>query len=144
MTDGRVTPSMSGEQISDDLSLEQIEDDRWGEPPADATRLIATVHRLRHMPVRLLDAEDLRVLVAQKVGLDVLVPRALARLEHEPLLEGDFYPGDVLVAVLKVPRSYWPARPELRGQVERIVSAIDDPGIELKADIVAFRAGTRE
>jgi hypothetical protein len=135
---------MPDEQISDDLSLEQIEDDRWGNPPADATRLIATVHQLRHKPIGLLEADDLRVLVAQKVGLEVLVPRVLARLEQEPLLEGDFYPGDVLVAVLKIPQSYWAAHPELRGQVERIVSAIEDPDAELRADIQAFRTGVRQ
>jgi hypothetical protein len=144
MTDRRAAPPMSDQQASNDLSLERIENDRWGEPPTDATRLIATVHQLRRKPVRLLDAEDLRVLVAQKVGLGVLMPRALAGLEHEPLLEGDFYPGDVLVAVLRIPKSYWSAHPELRGQIERIVSAIDDPDVELKADIEAFRAGTRE
>lgn len=135
---------MPDEQICDDLSLEQIEDDRWGEPLADATRLIETVHQVRRKPVRLLAAKDLRVLVAQKVGLDVLVPRALTWLEQEPLLEGDFYPGDVLVAVLKVPQSYWSAHPELRGQMERIVSSIDDPDAALKADIDAFHTGVQQ
>jgi hypothetical protein len=134
---------MPDEQISDDLSLEQIEDDQWGESPADATRLISTVHQLRRKPIGLLEAEDLRVLVAQKVGLEVLIPRVLAQLEQEPLLEGDFYPGDVLVAVLKVPQSYWAAHPDLRAQVERIVSAIDEPDAALQADIEAFRTGVR-
>jgi hypothetical protein len=53
-------------------------------------------------------------LVAQKVGLEVLVPQTLTRLEQEPLLEGDYYPGDVLVAVLRVPPSYWAANPAQR------------------------------
>src|SRR5690242_10449772 len=119
MTDRRVTPPMSDEQVCDHLSLVQIEDDRWGEPPADATRLIATVHHLRHKPIHSLTAEDLRLLVAQRVGLNVLVPQALARLKQDPLLEGDFYPGDVLVAVLKVPHSYWLAHPNLQDQAEQ-------------------------
>ena len=56
-----------------DLSLEQIEKDYWGDPPVDATRLIETVHRLRRKPIGLLDAEDVRVLLGQRVGVEVLV-----------------------------------------------------------------------
>ncbi len=130
--------------MSDDLALEQIEDDPWGEPPSDATRLITTVHHLRRKPIRLLGAEDLRVLIGQKIGLAVLVPRALARLAQDPVLEGDFYPGDVLAAVLRIPQPYWSTHPELQGQMERVVSAIDDPDTQLRADIDAFHARTQE
>jgi hypothetical protein len=122
----------------DDLSLEQIENDNWGYPPADATKLIASVHGLRRKPVGSLDAEDLRVLVAQRVGLDVLVPRALTLLERDPLVEGDFYPGDVLVAVLRVPASYWSANQEQLARARRVVESVDEPDADLKADIDAF------
>lgn len=67
---------------------------------------MTTVYRLRREPIGTLEAEDLRVLVAQQEGLEALVPRVLIRLSQNPLLEGDFYPGDVLVAVMKVPCSY--------------------------------------
>lgn len=126
--------------VDEDLSLEQIEGDPWGPPPADATRLIATVHELRRKPLRALTAEDLRVLVSQEVSLDVLVPRTLALLEREPLVEGDFYPGDVLVAVLKVAPSYWRAHPVELTFAERIVKDIESPDTDLKADIEAFHA----
>lgn len=33
------------------LSLEQIEHDTWGEPPADATRLVRTAYALHRKPV---------------------------------------------------------------------------------------------
>jgi CDI immunity proteins len=122
-------------------SLEEIEGDVWGDPPADATRLIATVHELRRRPVVQLGIEDLRVLIAQQVGLDVLVPLALARLEADPLAEGDFYPGDLLVAVLRVPASYWRSHPGEAARLRTVVDAVDlgelDP--ETRADVVAFR-----
>jgi hypothetical protein len=133
----------SDPNFRDDLSLEQIENDAWGDPPADATRLIATVHDLRRKPIGLLSAEDLRVLVAQHVGLDVIVPLTLNRLEEQPLLEGDFYPGDVLVAVLRVPPSYWSANPAQMARLKRIIASIDKPDPELHADIESFQSRLR-
>jgi hypothetical protein len=117
-------------------SLEQIEGDAWGDPPADATKLMTTVHELRRKPVDTLSPEDLRVLIGQKVGLDALVPLALSRLERDPLLEGDYYPGDVLVSVLKVPEEYWSAHPQQLLDVKRVIESVDDP--DLKADIDDF------
>jgi len=124
-----------------DQTLEEIEGDAWGDPPDGASRLTATVHELRRRPVGQLGTEDLRVLVAQRVGLDVVVPLALARLEENPLAEGDFYPGDLLVAVLRVPPAYWQSRPGEAAQLRSIAGSVDldelDP--ETRADVVAFR-----
>ena len=55
-------------------SLEQIEQQSWGDPPDGSSRLIATVHELRRKPVGHLTAEDLRVLLSQRVGVDTLMP----------------------------------------------------------------------
>jgi hypothetical protein len=130
---------MANEESRDDLSLEQIEDDTWGEPPADATKLVKTVYQLRRKPLGALSAADLRVLVAQNVGVDALVPRVLNLLEQDPLLEGDFYPGDVLVAMLKIPADYWSANPEQKARVERLIASINHPDSQLQADIDKFR-----
>lgn len=132
---------MPDEQVPDDLSLEQIEDDAWGDLPPDATRLIETVHRLRRKPIRSLTAEDLRVLLEQQVGLDVLVPRTLTRLEQQPLLEGHYYPGDVLASVLRLPPSYWSENPAQLARLERVIASIDDP--DLATDIEAFQENVR-
>ena len=124
-------------------SLEQLEGDAWGDAPAGATALIATVHQLRRKPVGTLDVEDLRVMLGQRVGVPVLVPRALNVLEGDPLAEGDYYPGDLLTAVLRrVPQEHWAAHPDdparLRALVARIdLDEVDDD--ELRADITAFR-----
>ncbi|SFW49595.1 contact-dependent growth inhibition system immunity protein [Amycolatopsis australiensis] len=109
----------------DSLTLEQIEGRYWGEPPADATRLIKTVHELRRKPLAALDIEDLRVLLLQKEGVDVLVPIALTRLEQNPLAEGDFYPGDLLNAVLKIPEAYWRQHPDQHRRVSAVVAAAE-------------------
>lgn len=126
----------------DDSSLEQIEGDVWGDPPAGATDLVATVHRLRRKPVGALTAEDLRMLIAQRVGIDVLVPRALVRLERDPLLEGDFYPGDVLVATLKTPVDYWAAHVDQLARLDAVTASVTEPDSDLAADIDGFRQRT--
>jgi len=122
-------------------SLEQIEGAAWGDPPDGATRLTATVHELRRRPVDQLGIEDLRVLIAQQVGLDVVVPIALGRLEQNPLAEGDFYPGDLLVAVLGVSQTYWRSHPGEAARLRTVAESADldelDP--ETRADVVAFR-----
>jgi contact-dependent growth inhibition (CDI) system CdiI-like immunity protein len=131
---------MPHEQVDEDLSLEQIEDDPWGPAPSDATRLIATVHQLRQKPLRSLTAEDLRLLLSQDMGANVLVPHTLALLKSEPLVEGDLYPGDVLVAMLNVSPSYWRANPVYLTTLDRILNSIEDSDADIKADIEAFRA----
>lgn len=82
-------------------TLESLEGDHWGEPPAEAGYLVRTVYALRAKPVESLGVEDLRILVGQEVGLDHVMPLALRMLEVDPLAEGDFYPGDLLVSVLR-------------------------------------------
>lgn len=110
------------------LTLEQIEDRRWGNPPADATRLIKTIYELRHKPIGSLDVEDLRVLLLQQESPDVLVPIALTHLEQNPLAEGDFYPGDLLTAVLKIPQTYWQQHPDQRSRASAVIGAIEALG----------------
>ena len=129
------------EQDPTGRSLEQVENHDWGDPPPDATRLIAAVHRLRRKPIKHLTTADLRTLIAQRVGLTALVPRVLPHLEHDPYVEADHYPGDLLAAVLRIPATHWKAHPRQRFRVEQITAAIDEPDDQLKADIAAFHTG---
>jgi hypothetical protein len=118
----------TGPDVDESLTLEQIEDRHWGNPPADATRLIKTVYELRHKPVGSMGVEDLRVLLLQQESVDVLVPVALTHLEQDPLAEGDFYPGDLLTAVLKVPQAYWQQHPDQRRRASAVIEAVEALG----------------
>jgi len=135
-------------EVDESLTLEQIEDRHWGDPSADATRLIKTVYELRHKPIGAMDTEDLRVLLLQQESLDVLVPVALTRLEQNPLAEGDFYPGDLLTAVLKIPQKYWQQHPDQRSRASAVITAVealgnlddhDAPHDTIRQQINAFR-----
>jgi hypothetical protein len=111
--------------VDESLTLDQIEGRSWGSPPAGATRLIKTVHELRHKPIGSLAVEDLRVLLLQHVSLAVLVPTALTRLEQNPLAEGDFYSGDLLAAVLQIPQAYWQQHLDQRRRIEAVITAVE-------------------
>ena len=127
-----------------DPSLEEIDGRPWGDPPADATRLVAVVHRLRRVPIGRLDVEGLRLLIGQREGLPALVPLALERLEADPLAEGDYYPGDLLAAVLAVPSAYWQDHPEQRNRLSGVLTSIGDrrseAGFDIDAAVASFRS----
>jgi hypothetical protein len=61
-------------------------------------------------------------MISQGVGLDWLIPIALDRLGPDPLLEGDFYPGDLLVAISHVGQDYWKVNP---GSLQRARVLVD-------------------
>ncbi|MFZ3568770.1 contact-dependent growth inhibition system immunity protein [Streptomyces sp. BH097] len=125
-----------------DLSLEQAEGGvPWPAPGADSTRLVRTAYALRRQPIGELDAEGLRLLISQGVGLEVLVPRAVTLLREEPLTEGDYYPGDLLGAVLEVPADFWARHGELASQVERTARSVPQEALSppLPDRIASFR-----
>lgn len=123
-------------------SLDDIEGTTWGPAPADATTLVAKVHELRRKPVGELTPEDLRLLLGQQVGVDVLLPRALELLKRDPLIEGDFYPGDLLASVLRLPQSYWQHHPDLAEEAKVLLDSIEELPQELEAGVAGFRSGT--
>ncbi|MEZ0446442.1 contact-dependent growth inhibition system immunity protein [Cellulomonas sp. ICMP 17802] len=93
-------------------TLDQVDPPAWGPAPQDATGLVRRVHSLRTVPLVELGIDDLRVLIAQDVARETVVPIAVGMLRYRPLLEGDLYPGDLLMAVLRVPEAHWAAHPD--------------------------------
>lgn len=128
---------MFNEENQSSLSLQDLEGDDWGDAPENATRLVRTIHELRRKPITSLTAEDLRLLIGQQVGLDALLPRTVDWLQKEPLLEADLYPGDVLVAVLRVSASYWASHPVLTTKLNTVLDAINFDEVELTHELIS-------
>lgn len=110
-------------------TLEELEGVRWKDPDF-GSHVVTAFHQLRKKPIDELTTEDLRILIGQRIGLPHLLPRALTILESEPLAEGDFYPGDLLNAVLHTDRALLRCEPELlprivavAGRAEQILKA---------------------
>ncbi|MFE9575269.1 contact-dependent growth inhibition system immunity protein [Nocardia sp. NPDC006044] len=111
-----------------DLSLEQHEDNVWPAMPAEATRLMRTVDGLRRTPIGQLTTEDVRCLLQQNEGIDVLLPRAVIQLKRDPLAEGDLFPGDLLVTTLRVGRGHWIQDPITVQQMKIVIGKVRDLG----------------
>jgi hypothetical protein len=117
-------------------TLDQLDPPAWGPAPQDASSLVRRAHALRTVPLSELGIDDLRVLVAQDVARETLVPIAVGMLRTRPLLEGDLYPGDLLLAVLRVPEAHWSAHPEHLAALRECLARLDqeDPAYPVLGD----------
>jgi hypothetical protein len=100
-------------------SLQQLEDQDWGEPTYDS-HLVTECHRLRRVPLREFTAENLRIMIGQQIGLPYLIPIALEVLHTDPFAEGVCYRGDLLAAVLRAEVPFWRQHPDLRREAAGI------------------------
>ena len=122
-------------------TLDELDPPPWEEPAYDS-HLVTTCHRLRKKPISELSAEHLRILIGQEIGLPWLMPLALDILECDPLIGGDFYPGDLLGRVLSIDGSWWSQEPRWRDRVHRIVAQLREIPNELHEDVATFRKNT--
>lgn len=117
-------------------TLEQLDGERWGDLPADATALMRRCHALHRTPLADFSVDDLRLMISQGIGLQRLVPLALDRVEANPLAEGDLYPGDLLVSLFRVAESHWStdidAVSRLRQLADAIVAVAQDAALFLE------------
>jgi hypothetical protein len=110
-------------------TLDQLEGAVWGEPTFDSY-LVTTCHRLRTKPIDEFSVEDLRIMIGQQIGLQHLVPLAVAMLEREPLAEGDQYTGDLIASVIGAV-GWLQANPEWLG---RVIGVAERASAELEND----------
>ena len=127
-------------QFDRSKSIQQLEGDDWDEPTFHA-HLVRECHRLRRVPLCDFTAENLRIMIGQNIGLEYLVPLALERLQAEPYAEGDLYPGDLLVNVLRSDMEFWQRRPELRQQLVAIAERATGPSKILPANVDETEVG---
>jgi hypothetical protein len=94
--------------------------------------IAARCDQFTRVPVKDLSTEQLRLLLSHDIGTVFLLDRTLQILEMDILADGDFYPGDLLSAVLNINRIHWENKPELAARLCRLLtqkrSAIQDAG----------------
>ena len=105
------------------LNIEQLENSIWPEPDFPSS-LVAKCHALRKIPICEMSAEDLRLLIGQKIGLPFIVPVALEILLDDPICAGTFH-GDLLLHVLRIETSFWNENPMLYQELVSVVSELE-------------------
>jgi hypothetical protein len=100
-------------------NLEQLECDKWDAPEFDS-HLVTTCRALRQKPISEFTVEDLRIMIGQNIGLPHLMPIAISVLNNEPLAEGDYYPGDLLVNVVRADPEFFASNAAIANQLSAI------------------------
>lgn len=105
-------------------TIESIEQDYWEVPGPDASALIRNLHLARKKDINELSVEDLRLLINQNVSLSVTIPLAINILKENLFAEGDYYPGDLLISLLKSDPFFWKHNQSLKQQVANLCNGI--------------------
>jgi hypothetical protein len=94
-------------QLDQSKTLQDLENSDLGDPDTGETPLIRKCLALYRKPLGAFTIENLRLAIGQQMGLRYLIPMAMIHLRQDPLSQGDFYPGDLLWSVLRVPEEEW-------------------------------------
>ena len=89
------------------------------QPPLPTT-MMQLVAATRRLPLRELSVEQLRLLIGQGEAVTYLLPLELEHLERDPLVEGRYWHGDLLQAVVRAD-IHWIQWPELRERIRAII-----------------------
>jgi hypothetical protein len=106
-------------------TIQQLENDDWGDPEPGDSFLVRRCTELRRKPLSEFTVENLRIMLGQQIAAPILLPMALDVLVKDPLAEGDFYPGDLLASVLRLPADAWASMPSQRERLSDVLAAVD-------------------
>jgi CDI immunity proteins len=107
-------------------TLDTVDPPAWGPAPPNATFRVRRCHELRTKPLRDFTVENLRTMIGQQIALKHLVPLALERLQPDPLVGGDDYPGDLLASVLRADAALWEWSPDLDVSLHNLIEDLDE------------------
>ena len=113
-----------------------MENNVWKELSDYPTDLIEKCHQYRKISISKLSIEQIRLLVSQQIGLEHIIRIVLNKLEQNPLAEGDFYTGDLLTAVSKIPTNFWYGKKAELFNLKKIVN--------LNSDLIKTELGKKE
>lgn len=117
-------------------SLESLEKHIWPSiNDEEESHLVSTCNKLRKIQLKDFKVEDLRVMIGQDIGLKFLLPLAIEMLNENILVEGDYYPGDLLSVVLSAEKDFWKENSTLWKEV---VGVLEKQSDRIKNEAVSF------
>ncbi|MBZ9639855.1 contact-dependent growth inhibition system immunity protein [Streptomyces sp. PSKA30] len=132
---------MLSDFVNKEKSIEELEGDRWPDPPMDTTAMVWRVSELRRRPIKDLAVEDLRRLIGQDIGLRWLLPVALDFLRETAPEESvtGWYDDDLLSAVITRKEPVWRSTPELAQHLDETVRMLTDLSPYIQQAVDDFR-----
>jgi hypothetical protein len=125
-------------------TIQQIDGVDRGDPPPDSSFLVRRCTELRRKPLDRFTVEDLRIMLGQQEAVPILLPLAVDMLTDNPLAEGDFYPGDLLLTVLRLPASTWVNLQDERQRLTATVADVDLDRADLPPAVLDAVAATKQ
>ncbi len=113
-------------------TLEQLLGSDWEKFDFES-ELINKIKACGKIPLRNLSIEQLRLLIGQSLALDIIIPIALEILDKNILVEGDLYPGDLLLKVLQISPSYWQNHSQQHHQLQQL---FEKHSLEINTSVV--------
>lgn len=98
-------------------TLEELDGEIWSEPDYPSG-LVLRCHALRKKDLAGFSDDDLRVMLGQGISVAHLAPIAIGRLQRDPIVEAEKFPGALLNSLI-LPKNWEHLRP-YRAQVNQI------------------------
>lgn len=105
-------------------SIAELERRHWPKLGPDASHFHRRCYDAVTKPISELSVADLRLLISQDIGLEFVLPIALAIVEKEPLLESEHFRGDLLTAILAASKNFYQEHPEICARVEKLLAIV--------------------
>ncbi|MFI0843343.1 contact-dependent growth inhibition system immunity protein [Mesorhizobium sp. IMUNJ 23232] len=109
-------------------------------PPPYPTRLVEACEAALAAPLGSLSASQIRMLIGQGFGLEILLPKAFDLLRENPLVSVEFYEGDLLCTCLKAKQEFWADHDALWMELNSIVESLHDTMEQVNRDFKEFQA----
>jgi hypothetical protein len=88
-------------------SIESLEKKNFGPLPNGESSIVQRLWRLRKVPINEFQIDDIRFMIVQGIGLKYLLFVAIDLLKENLLIEGNYYKGDLLNALLLLNKEQW-------------------------------------
>jgi hypothetical protein len=102
-------------------SISELLGKEWPPLGPNASHFHRNLRDAVNKPVDSLTTADLRLLISQDIGLAFVMPLALSIVEQDPLIEVDYFRGDLLDAMLRASSDFYLDHPDIRRRMEEIV-----------------------